>query len=67
MSNTLTPDAVRHEMFCRPQLARGDGPEAKPRMERYIAYADMNGESIPVSLVTRCLECGVANYDPIGA
>ncbi len=60
----LSPDAVHHEVFCRPPLARGDGPEAKPRMERFLAYQDRNGESVPVSRVTRCIECGVAQYEP---
>lgn len=67
MQSVLTPETVRHEVFCRPPLARGDGLEAKPRMERFPAYADRNGESVPVSSVSRCLECGATDYQPIGA
>lgn len=63
----IAPDVtgdVPHEIFCRPPLARGDGPEAKPRMEQYVAYRDVNGNSRPAFDVTRCLECGATRYDP---
>lgn len=57
--------AVAHEIFCRPPLARGDGPQAKPRMEQFIAYRDVNGVSTPTFHVTRCQECGSSRYDSV--
>ena len=60
---TKAPD-VRHESYCRPPLARGDGPEGTPRMETYLAYEDVGNDSIPTFRVHRCLECGAAEYQP---
>lgn len=61
-SATKTPE-VRHEVFCRPPLARGDGPEGHPRMETFLAYEDIGNDSVPTFRVHRCLECGAAEYE----
>ena len=54
-------DELRHEAFCLPR------PENKePRGEGVVAYADdaETGRSRAAAHVTRCLECGAANYKP---
>ena len=55
---------VRHEDFCTPR----PGAEG-PRLESYLAYGDDpgTGRSHPTHKVERCLECGAANYQQIGA
>jgi hypothetical protein len=63
MATMTEASPVAHEIFCRPPLARGDGPEAKPRIEQYVASRDVNGQNVPTFHVTRCLECGATRYD----
>lgn len=52
---------VRHEEFCLPRPG-----ETKPRVESYVHMGDdpASGRSAPTHDVTRCLECGAANYQP---
>lgn len=54
---------VRHEEFCLPR----EGAQA-PRVESYTAVSDdpRSGRSRPTHRVTRCVECGAANYLEIG-
>lgn len=62
MSATATVTAkVRHEDFCMPRPG-----ETKPRIESYVHMGDdpKTGRSAPTHDVTRCLECGAANYQP---
>ncbi len=61
---TLTKPSLRHEDFCPAVVGTGE-----PRVESFVALRDderMN-RSVPVLNVTRCVECGVASYSPIGA
>ena len=55
---------LRHEDFCLPR----PGEEA-PRVESYPYTADdpATGRSVVTHRVTRCQECGAANYKQIGA
>ena len=55
---------VRHEEFCLPRPGADE-----PRIENYVAYDDdpKSGRSRATHKVTRCLECGAANYQQIGA
>ena len=55
---------IRHEEFCLPR----PGAEA-PRVESYKAYTDDpgTGRSTATHTVHRCLECGAAHYQQIGA
>lgn len=53
---------IRHEDFCLPR----PGAE-EPRTESYDYLDDSTGASRPTHKVTRCLECGAANYKQIGA
>ncbi len=60
MPATLNRSMLAHEHFCQPT---GDREEI--RVEDYISYADDgDGRSVPAKLVTRCLECGAATYQP---
>jgi hypothetical protein len=61
-STPVATVTVNHESFCLPQTARGDGPAAEPRIEQFKATgADRDGKERTL-LVTRCLECGAAEY-----
>lgn len=57
-------DKVRHEEFCLPRPG-----EEQPRLEQFTAYGDDpgTGRSRATHKVTRCLECGAAHYQQIGA
>jgi hypothetical protein len=59
-----TAPKIRHEDFCLP---RPDAEE--PRVESFRTYGDdpATGRSRPTHMVHRCLECGAANYQQIGA
>lgn len=59
-----TLPALRHEVFCLP---RPDLDE--PRIEGFVHYMDDpdSGRSRASHNVRRCVECGVASYQPIGA
>jgi hypothetical protein len=52
---------IRHEEFCLPRLGL-----AERRIESYVHFDDdpKSGRSRPTHDVTRCLECGAANYQP---
>ncbi len=59
MGTTTTP-RVRHEEFCLPR------PDATtPRIETYPYLQDdpETGRAMQTHTVTRCLECGAANYE----
>lgn len=65
MPTAATKVDVKHEEFCLPQTARGDGPADTPRIEQYRATGDDGSGRERVLIVTRCLECGAARYiDP---
>jgi hypothetical protein len=55
---------IRHEDFCLPRPDAGE-----VRMEVFKAFADDpgTGRSRPTHTVHRCLECGAATYQQIGA
>lgn len=55
---------VRHEEFC-PSVAAGESP----RMESFAYLGDdaVSGRTRPTHRITRCLECGAAHYEQIGA
>jgi hypothetical protein len=55
---------LRHEEFCLP---RPDAEE--PRVETFRSFTDdpATGRSRPTHTVHRCLECGAASYQQIGA
>lgn len=60
----VATDTLRHESFCLPR------PElTAPRIEGFVHYIDdpASGRSRPSHNVKRCLECGAADYQPIGA
>lgn len=52
---------VRHEEFCKPRPG-----ESEPRVETYPYIGDdaSTGRSRPTHDITRCVECGAANYQP---
>lgn len=58
---TAMTATVRHEDFCLPRPG-----EKEPRVEGYVHMGDdpTTGRSAPTHDVTRCLECGAANYQP---
>ncbi len=58
--SVLDAEKLRHEHFCLP---RPD--EVAARIEGFVAYTeDKAGRSQPSKFVTRCQECGAANYRP---
>lgn len=59
-----TAPLVRHEDFC-PVVDK----KAEPRMESFPYLGDdpATGRSRATHRVTRCLDCGAAHYQPIGA
>lgn len=58
-TETAATPTLRHEEFCLPR----PGADS-PRIESYVHYDDdpKSGRSRPTHDVTRCLECGAANY-----
>jgi hypothetical protein len=58
---TETKAEIRHEEFCLPRPGL-----TGPRIESYVHSDDdpTTGRSRPTHNVTRCIECGVANYQP---
>lgn len=56
-----TETKIRHEEFCLPRPG-----QQSPRIESYVHSDDdpQTGRSRPTHDVTRCLECGAANYQP---
>lgn len=58
-TSTKVEPAVRHEQFCLPRKEL-----AEPRIETFVAVTDdpRTGRSRPSHDVTRCMECGAANY-----
>lgn len=67
MANTTQvrpePPAVRHEEFCLPQSARGDGEATEARIEQFPATGPDRAGNVRTLLVTRCIDCGAARYD----
>ena len=61
---TKSAPKIRHEEFCLPRPGL-----TEPRIESYNYFDDdpKSGRSRATHRVTRCLECGAANYQPIGA
>lgn len=61
---TLTKPDLRHEVFCLPRPGA-----VEPRIEQYPHVDDdpQTGRSRATHNVTRCIECGAASYQPIGA
>lgn len=59
-----TQPRLRHEEFCMPR----PGADA-PRIESFPYYADdvASGRSRVTHRITRCLECGAAHHQQIGA
>ncbi len=60
MATTVINPRLRHEEFCLP---RPD--ETAPRIETFPYLQDnpATGRSTKTHTVTRCLECGAANYE----
>jgi hypothetical protein len=54
---TKATPKIRHEEFCLPRPGASE-----PRIESYAYLDDASGQSRPTHDVTRCLECGAANY-----
>ncbi len=63
VATTVVP-RIRHEEFCLPRPGLDE-----PRVEHFTAYGDDpgTGRSRPTHAVHRCLECGAAHYQQIGA
>jgi len=68
---TVSPDApvsfgttIRHEEWCAPREGA-----TEVRVETFKALTDdpATGRSRATHTVSRCVECGAANYTPIGA
>lgn len=62
-ATTTAAPTVRHEEFCLPRPGSDE-----PRIERYVQLDDdpKTGRSRPTHDVTRCMECGAANYKQRG-
>ena len=60
---------IRHEVWCRPTADQFGRMRSEVRIEQFDALNDdpRTGRSAPVARVTRCLECGEATYEQIGA
>ena len=64
MAAVVDRPKIRHEEFCLPR------PDAEAaRVESFPYYTDdaATGRSRITHRVTRCLECGAAHYQQIGA
>lgn len=62
---TRTYPKLKHEEFCLPQSARGDGDATEPRIEQYRLTGDDGKGNERTYLVTRCQECGATHYELI--
>lgn len=58
-TKTPSKDKLRHEEFCQP---RPDSDEVRVESYPYLADDLETGRSRPVSMVTRCVECGATTY-----